>query len=180
MERYIFENVLKPLVRKRDTKEVKRLDERKYKESVFTAISVGFFFILAGALFISIPYLFNRILIFFQNFNIVRIPRTEMFFPAPVSPGEHSVVYLALTKFSFVWGFFQAMILMLRFIFNSPGNKKAETASSIVFWFGTSYLTHTFLNKTTTIAIWFVFWTIIIMLIGVSLVVRAIILVTTK
>lgn len=46
----------------------------------------------------------------------------------------------------------------------------------MVFWLGASYLVGTLLNETTMMEDWFVFWAAIIMLIGVSLIVRAIIL----
>jgi membrane protein YdbS with pleckstrin-like domain len=62
---------------------------------------------------------------------------------------------------------------MLRFVVDSPFSKKAETVSNLVFWLGASYLISTFLIETTT---WFVFWAAIIMLSGVSLIVRAVVL----
>lgn len=48
----------------------------------------------------------------------------------------------------------------------------------MVFWLGASYVVGTFLNETTTLEGWFAFWAAIIMLIGVTLIVRAIILAT--
>lgn len=97
-------------------------------------------------------------------------------------PLAHSVVYLAVEQFSYVWGLFQLVILALRFVARSPLGKKAETVSDIVFWLGAGFLTRTFLLETTRMSFisemtrWFVFWSGIIMLIGVSLIIRAIIL----
>jgi len=86
------------------------------------------------------------------------------------------VLYSAVTHFSLIWGLFQIASLALRFVVGSPFSKKAETASNLVFWLGASYLISTLLNEMTTRTTWFVFWAEIIMLIGVSLIIRAIIL----
>ena len=162
--------------------EVNKLNEnskgfsRRYKEGLFSAISAGFFFILIGAIFVTTPNLFDKIIDLFRDFDIVRVPNMEILLPAPASPGTHSLVYSAVTEFSFVWGLFQIVILALRFIAHSPLSKKAETVSGLVFWLGASFLISTFLNETTTVITWFVFWAAIMMLIGLSLIIRAIIL----
>ena len=149
------------------------------KEPIFSAISVGFFLILAGAIFAHAAFvtktnLFNEISAFFQDFEIVKVPNTEAFsLPAPESPRRHLDVYSALFKFSLVWGFYQIAILAVRFMVGSPLDKKAETVSNLVFWFGASYLLNAYLIKTT---VWFEFWALIIVLAGISLIARAIVL----
>jgi hypothetical protein len=151
-----------------------KFSSSKYREGLFSAISAGFFFILVGAIFVTAPNLFDSIIAFFRDFDIVSVPYTEnLLLPAPVSPSAHSDVYSAVTKFGLIWGLYQITILALRFIAHSPLSKKAETASNLVFWLGASYLINTFLIETTT---WFAFWATIIMLAGVSLIVRAVIL----
>jgi hypothetical protein len=148
----------------------------KYRESIFSAISAGVFFIVVGAIFVTTPNLFDNILAFFSDFGLVGVPNSGFSFPAPESPWTHSVLYSAVTQFSIIWGLFQIVILVLRFVVDSPYSKKAETASNLVYWLGASYLISTVLNETTTVETWFVFWAGIIMLIGVSLIIRAIIL----
>jgi len=148
----------------------------RFSDGILSAVSAVFFFILVGSLFITTPALFERITSFFSSFGIAQVPNTPIFLPAPTSPNVHSLVYLAVTQFSLVWGLFQAFILALRFIFGSSLDKKAETASNIVFWLGASYLVSVFLNDTTSITIWFEFWALLIMLIGLSMIARAIIL----
>jgi len=149
---------------------------RRYREGLFSAISAGVFFVLVGAIFVTTPNLFDKILAFFNDFNLVPVPNLGFSFPAPASPWTHSVLYSAVTQFSLILGLFQIVILALRFVVGSPLGKKAETASNLVFWLGASYLISTLLNETTTRTIWFVFWAEVIMLIGVSLIIRAIIL----
>jgi hypothetical protein len=156
---------------------------RRYREGIFSAISAGFFFIIIGIIFLTTPNLFQRIAGFFTNFGLERIPYTTIYFPAPVNPLQHQEVYQAVEQFSFALGLFQIVILALRFFAGSPWNKKAETTSNLVFWIGISYLIRALLiesniqismnwNGMTT---WFVYWSALIMLCGVSLIVRAIV-----
>ena len=150
----------------------------RYREGLFSAISVGFFFILVGAIFATTPNLFDKISAFFRDFDLVRVPNQPgWLLPAPAFSGRHSAVYSTVEKFSFALGLFQIVVLALRFGARSPWDKKAETASNLVFWLGTSFLIRTLLIESTR---WFVFWAGIIMLIGVSLVTRAIILAAAR
>lgn len=158
--------------------ESSNVPQPRYREGLFSAISAGFFLVLVGAIFVTTPNLFDKILVFFRDFDIVSVPNTEnLLLPAPVSPNTHSDVYSAVARFSLIWGLYQIVILLLRFVIRSPLGKKAETVSNLVLWLGASYLISAFLNGTTT---WFAFWGTIIMLIGVSLIARAIILVVAR
>lgn len=160
----------------------------KYRESFISAISAGFFLLLVGALFITTPTLFDRIIDFFRNFDaLVPVPNTVISLPAPRNPLTHVVVYTAAQQFCFALGVFQIVILALRFAARSQVSKKAETVGNLVYWIGAGYLTGTLLLERTVPAewlqpdphiLWFVFWAAIIMLIGVTLIIRAIILAT--
>ena len=159
----------------------------RYTEGLLSAISVGVFFFLVGAIFVinSPPNqtnLLDRIIAFFRDFEITQVHNLGVYLPAPVHPLAHSTVYIAVEQFSFVWGLFQIIILALRFAAGSPLNKKAEAMSNFVFWVGASFLIGNFLLDTRWLAVWsattvwFVFWSMIIMLLGFSLIVRAIVL----
>lgn len=154
----------------------------KHRESLFSAVSAGFFFVLVGAIFVTTPNLFDKILNFFGDFGLIRVPNQPEWWllPAPESPGAHPVVYLATERISWALGLFQIVVLVLRFAARSQLSKKTETASNLVFWLGAGFLVSTFLSKTTTATTWFVFWSAIIMLIGVSLVTRAIIMAAVR
>ena len=74
-------------------------------------------------------------------------------------------------------------MLGARFIFESPLRRKAENLGDIVFWLGATYLIQIFLvaptqisPQTIDVSKWFEFWAAIVMLIGVSLIARAIFL----
>jgi len=161
----------------------------RHRDGLFSAISAGVFLVMVGAIFVTTPNLFSMIIDFFKDFDIVHVPNLDnVWLPAPVHPLSltNRTVYTAVEQFSYVWSLFQLVILALRFIVRSPLNKYAETASNIVFWMGTGYIIRTFLIETirlpllTEMTRWFVFWSGIIMLIGVSLIIRAIVLVAAS
>lgn len=160
----------------------------RHTEGLLSAISVGVFFLLVGAIFVinSPPNqtnLLDRIIALLRGFDTTQVHNLGVYLPAPVHPLAHSTVYTAVEQFSFVWGLFQIIILALRFAAGSPLNKKAEAVSNFVFWVGASFLISNFLLDTRWVAvwhdeliIWFVFWSMIIMILGFSLIVRAIVL----
>ena len=147
----------------------------KYQEGLFTAISVGFALLLVGALFIVTPDLFSKIMDFFQDFGVVDVPNTDIVFLAPKSTNSHSVVYQAAGQLSIGLTIFQLVILALRFIIPASLAKKSESVSNLVYWAGASVLTQAFLVDKFYVSLlnWFEFWTLIIVLAGVSLLARA-------
>jgi hypothetical protein len=152
----------------------------RHQEGLFSALSAGFFLVLVGILFAITPNLFNNIVNFFRDINLVPVPNTGISLPAPLSPASHAAWYFAEMQFSFVFGLFQILVFALRFIFHSPLDRKAETAQNMVFWLGASYLIRTYLNENTTTTLWFVFWAALIVLIGFSLLARALVLAFKK
>jgi hypothetical protein len=88
---------------------------------------------------------------------------------------------LAAERFCFIWGVFQIVILVLRLVLRSHVDKVAETVSNMVYWFGSGVLVRMFLLEfvrfpsVTGVTRWFVFWAAIIMLFGVTLIIRGII-----
>jgi len=141
-----------------------------------SAISVGFFFILAGTIFIATPNLPEKAIDFFQNFGVVRVANTQVYLPAPEIPNATYVtMYQAVGLFSLLWGFFEIAMLIVRIFAGSPLRRKVDGASNAAFWFGAYYLIRVFLDETVTQPRWFAFWAAIVVLIGVTLLVRAVI-----
>ena len=95
---------------------------------------------------------------------------------APASPASHAVLYGAVFQFCIGLGILQIVFLMLRLMMNSPIGKTAETMGNLVYWFGAAYLVTTYLNDTTTLSRWFVFWAGILIILGLSLIARAFVL----
>ena len=154
----------------------------RYRESLIGAVSAGFFLVLLGVLFIATPGLFSRTIDFFEDFGSVVVPNTTISFLAPTHPLSHRIVYTAAEQFCFAFGVFHVVILALRFAARSQVSKKADTIGSLIFWIGAGYLIRTLLleaTRWTALTTWFVFWAVLIVLIGVTLIVRAIILAAT-
>jgi len=152
---------------------------RQYQEGLFTAISIGFFLLLVGTLFVINPNLFSSIIDFFKDFKLVQVfPNTSnIMFPAPEYPQLHQTVYQAARQFSIAIGVFQVVILALRFVIPSSWGKRSETVGNFVYWIGANFLIQSFLIGNTQ---WFVFWSTIIILAGVSIIVRAVIMAAAR
>jgi hypothetical protein len=147
----------------------------KHAESVLSAIYIGAIFIALGLIYyIHLPNsLFLEVINFFNTLTLARVPDTQIYLPAPLSPASHSDLYLAAFQFCLIIGIVEVIVLVLRFMFDSPINRKAETISNVVFWLGVSYLTITYLVNGATINKWFVFWIGVIIIFGLSLIARA-------
>lgn len=155
-----------------------RSNAYKAKERLFSAISAGAFFILLGIIYvINLPSsLWNALFDFLRNFRITQVPTTGISLPAPAFPGAHSVLYGAIFQLCVGLAILQIILLLLRIIMNSPISKTAETMGNLVYWFGAGYLITTYLNSTTDISDWFVFWAGILVILGLSFVARAFVL----
>ncbi len=153
-----------------------------YQEGLFTAISVGFCLLLIGFLFAANPNLFDKVVDFIKDFELVDVPHTNIIFPAPESPGSHLLVYQAAGQFSIAVTVLQVILLALRFAVPSSLRKKSETVSGLVYWAGTSFLIQTFLinNAHATLTNWFEFWSLIIVLAGVSIIARAAVMAVSR
>jgi len=154
----------------------------KARERVYSAISAGAFFILIGIVYvINLPSnLWNAVVDFFSNFTFARVPSTEIYLPAPISPASHAVLYGAIFQICIGLGILQIIMLVLRFTWQSPIGKTAETMGNLVYWFGSAYLVTTYLNRTTTMSKWFVFWAGILIILGLSFIARSFVLLAKK
>ncbi|MGB8780991.1 MAG: hypothetical protein WCD81_10140 [Candidatus Bathyarchaeia archaeon] len=164
---------------------------RRRREGLLSAVSAGFFLLLIGVLFVIKPNLYADTVTFFNNFNATSaVPNTQIQLPAPDAQRSATnstvheanlAVYSAAQQFSVAWGIFLIALLVMRFAFDSTWRRKAQNISNIVFWFGAIYLIQTWLiDPTNSLPYptnaqpWFEFWSMIIVLIGASLIVRAI------
>jgi hypothetical protein len=150
---------------------------RNYHEGFFSAISVGFFLLLAGTIFIITPNLFGELISFFQDFSIVSVPNTEISFIGLARPHAHMTVYEAAWQFSIALAAFQFIILALRFVISSSWGKRSEALGNLVSTIGSIYLIQLFLIETTN---WFAFWSAILIVIGISLIVRAVMMAISR
>ena len=168
---------------------------RGHYEGILSAISIGFFLILIGTLFVTSPNLLHDLNTFFSNFKVVTIRNTNIQLPAPQSLGNLNTysamqdVFLAAREFSLIWGVFLIAMLGARFLLDTPLRRRAENVGDIVFWLGATYLIETFLviptqasfvSDSDLAANWFKLWAGIVMFIGLSLIARAIFLAVAR
>ena len=158
---------------------------RRHHEGMLSAVSVGFFLILIGVLFITTPNLSDSVVKFATNFTTEQVGNTNIYIPIPQNVGNYGDVYVAVRQFSIIWGLFLIALLGARLVFGSQVRRLAENVGDIVFWLGAAYLAQTFLvapTQASTIDVtkWFEFWAAIIMLIGVSLIARGIFLAVAR
>ena len=153
----------------------------KAGEGIISAISVGAVLILIGTIYVTtLPTpLWDKIVSFFGSFDIVKVS-DQISLPAPAAIADHAVVYNAAFQFCIGIAILQIILLTLRLMWHSPISKTAETAGNLVYWFGASYLVPTFLNSATDVPTWFAFWAAILMVLGVSMIARAIVLFAKK
>jgi hypothetical protein len=148
----------------------------KAGEGIISAVSIGAVFILIGTVYVTtLPTsLWDKIVDFFKSFDVVKLS-DQLSLPAPAVPGAHAVVYNAAFQFCIGLAILQVILLALRLLWRSPIDKTSETVGNLVYWFGASYLVPTFLNTATTGTTWFAFWAAIIIVIGISMIARAIV-----
>jgi hypothetical protein len=95
-------------------------------------VSLGFFFITIGIVFIITPNLTEEIRAFFKDFHLEAYGSIKL--PAPTTP--HPIIYEAIMNFSYIFGVSQIIVLILRFALRDLSSRKAETGSGIIFWLG--------------------------------------------
>jgi hypothetical protein len=120
--------------------------------------------------------IWGRLVNFFSTLTLAQVPGTSISLPAPLNPASHLQLYNAAFQFSIGIGILEIVILAVRILLHSPLARKAETIENLVFWLGTSYLIISYLVNMTLQTEWFVFWSGIILVAGLSLVTRAFIL----
>jgi len=166
----------------------RRLNERssvlkeshKAQEGLLSAIAVGFVFILIGIIYITTSGLWDSVVAFFGNLTATVVPGTEIYLPMPTNPSVHAVFYGALFHLCLGLGILQIIVLALRFVLRSSISNAAETVGNLVFWFGAAYLVNTYLNQTTNVNTWFIFWTGMLIISGLSLIARALVLLARR
>jgi hypothetical protein len=147
----------------------------RHREGILSAISVGFFFILAGTIFLTTSNLLEKVTDFFQsqNWETILVPNTQVNLPVPIVPSSYVIIYQAIGLFSLVWAFFEIAMLVMRILAGSPLRRKVDNVSDVAFWLGAYYLIGTHLTVTVDQSGWFAFWSLIIVLIGVTFLIRA-------
>jgi hypothetical protein len=139
-------------------------------ENWFGLLSFGVFILLFALFFVIVPNYWSLVEEFFRDFKFEEVASNVVF---PVPQGHHPVVYETIMRFCVVFGLFQFVVLALRLYFRSKVNKVAETVSNIVIWLGAAYMFNLLLLK--PVDFWFPFLGGLIVVFGVSLIVRSVV-----
>jgi len=137
-------------------------------------ISFGAFLIIIAVIYLRTPGLVEEVRFFVRDFRLVEFYQNFYWF-LPAS--NHPVLYVAAEQFCYAFGLVKIAVLGLKFAGGSSTHAKAETFSSIVFWLGAGYIL-SFLSQGALS--WLSFIAGLIILIGVSIVARALVLVFAR
>jgi hypothetical protein len=171
-------------VQNRETKDgrAKMVNENKEAhkqgDGLITALAFGSFLIIVGLIFAMTPDLWQRITNFFNSITTTSFhfgePGSTISLVAPANPAAHKVLYTALMQFDIAFGILQVAIFGLRVWMHSKTSRIAETLGNAVFWLGAAVLVNVFLS-TGTLSGWFEYWAALIVIVGFSLIARAIV-----
>ena len=147
-----------------------RGEERRSEGTDWLSIvSLGFFLVLLGVIWIITPDCWNEVVDFFKDFHLENVTG-NIILPAPKH--SHPVVYTAAMRFCLAFGIFHIVILALRFVLRESVDRKTGTISGIVFWLGAGF----FLNMLAAGDIgWFGFLSGLIICVGLMIVVSSIV-----
>lgn len=148
--------------------------EFSYNEGLITALAVGGFFIILGVVFGLIPGVWQATNAFFKDITATQYQygSTTISLPAPANPAAHADFYSAVMYFCLGIGVLQIIILALRLMVHSRFRRVSETVGNLIFWFGAAVCVDLFLLAATLTG-WFQFWSALILVIGISVIIRA-------
>ena len=154
--------------------------ERVLHEGLITALAVGGFLIILGTVFGLTPGLPQKVVDFFSDLTARSLSAGgTLFLPAPAHPEQHIDFYNGVFNFMVGIGLLQIIILALRLVFHSRLRRVSETVGNLIFWLGGALVANIYLLKGTLDG-WFSFWAALIILVGVSLIVRSLIHISKK
>ncbi len=145
-------------------------------EGLITALAVGGFLIILGIVFGLTPGIPQKTIDFFSDFTSKSFPFAAgtVVLPVPAHPAAHMDFYGAVLNFMIGIAVLQVAILALRLWAHSRLGRIAETVGNLVFWAGGAIVANAYLLSGTLTG-WFTFWASLIIIVGVSLIVRGII-----
>lgn len=143
------------------------------REKWIKLLSFGFFIMLFALFFIIVPDYYTYVSNFLEDFFTLKPYPGIANIHLPFPERDHFVVYETVMRFCMIFGLFQFFVLGLRFYFKSTVSKIAETASNIVIWIGAGYMFSLLHSEATQ---WIPFLGGIITILGLSLVIRSLII----
>jgi hypothetical protein len=152
--------------------------ENRHAEGVITVIAFGGFLVIVGVLFALNTNLWQNITAFFDHMTTATFPfgspNSTIALPAPANPAAHQALYTSLLHFDVAFGILQIVILAFRIRIRSRIRRIAEAVGNAVFWLGAAFMVNSFLLLGTLTG-WFEYWGALIVIVGVSMVARALV-----
>ncbi|WP_455367194.1 hypothetical protein [[Eubacterium] cellulosolvens] len=149
------------------------MSEKKDQHDTLDLVTFGFFLVLAGIIFLITPNLLENIYAFLRDLDF-KEAITYVYLPAP--QGTHTILFTAISRFTFYFALVHLFILAARYFFRSPKDKIAGTVSGLVFWFGATWILNKYIEAD---IVWFRFLGYLIALVGISVVIKNIITLST-
>ncbi|HTY75665.1 MAG TPA: hypothetical protein VMD05_08890 [Candidatus Nanoarchaeia archaeon] len=147
------------------------------REGLIRAVGFGGFLVVVGVIFAITPDLFGKTSAFLNDFTTQRLPFAgglgNLNLLAPQNPAAHSDFYTAVMRFDIGIAILEFIMVLMRLGLQKV-HRVAETMGNLVFWGGAAYLTSTFLLAG-TLQGWFEFWAALVVLVGISMIVRGIV-----
>jgi len=131
-------------------------------------VSLGFFFITIGIIFIITPNLTGEIGAFVKDFHLEAYANIRL--PAPRT--LHPTIYQTIMNFCYIFGASQIIVLILRFALRDLSSRKAETGSGIVFWLGMGVFADFANSLSTEPTRWFSLLSGLIIMVGLLIISR--------
>jgi hypothetical protein len=148
---------------------------RSPHEGLITALAIGGFFIILGSVFAFTPGIVNNTNAFFSDLTTVTFPfgspGSTVSLLGPAHPADHQNFYAAVMNFLIGVGVLQIVILALRLEVHSRIRRIAQSVGDLIFWLGAAVVANVFLLAGTQSG-WFQFWSLLIVIVGLSLIAR--------
>jgi len=146
-------------------------------EGLIRAVGFGGFLIVLGIVLAITPDIFGKTSAFFNDVTTQHLPFAgslgNVILLAPLNPASHMDFYRAIMQFDIGIAALEAVILLLRLSLQRI-HRVPETVGNLVFWGGAAFLTNIYLLAG-TLKGWFEFWAALVVLVGISLIVRALV-----
>lgn len=146
----------------------------EYRRDDTSWISFGAFLIIIAVLYLRTPGLVSGVNAFVHDFRLVQVFQNFYWF---MPSTNHPLLYAAAEQFCYAFGLVHIAVLGLEIAKGSSTHRKARASSSIVFWLGAGYILS--LQSQGALS-WLSFIASLIILMGVSIVVRALVLVFAR
>jgi hypothetical protein len=127
-------------------------------------LSVGFFVLALGFIWIVTPDFYGEVVSFVKDFQLKNVTE-QIMLPAPAS--NHPILYTALSQLCLAIGFFQIVLLALRFYFRDSLSTIADAVGGMAFFLGIAFFLNLMANEALS---WFGFIGGVIVCVGVSII----------